>query len=132
MKKTLILFFVSLVPLIFLWFGFNLSVHYIQGVELLANPIVLFSIIIILFSLCYSGNKVDIVNLIGLISSIILPLAYIYEFFTWHYTTITGEINFSVSIRTAQIGFYLGLLTSIVFAIYYIIMYRMKIKSLLE
>lgn len=114
-------FLFSLIPLAFPWFAFDLSIDGQIGFMVLSNPAMILAILLFGISVLFDNKKMNVVGLLALCS---IPLVYIYYFLTWHYQTITGEINIMTSIQTAQFGFYLGMLMSIIMIGYYIIRWK--------
>lgn len=119
-------FAASMIPLAFPWFSFHLETDGQLGLEVITNPFFIIACLVFLFSVC--SNK-DMIYHIGFLSLFVFPVLYVYEFLTWHYDTITGEINIVTSLQTAQFGFYLGMLMSLVMIGYYFVRWKVLGKK---
>lgn len=120
MKKKIILsvvFLVSLLPMLLNQFGGRRGVQEIRGTIILASPIALIAIVLFFFGVWAPISRGRIGNIAVIFGTILMIIAEIYRFFTWHVATITGEISLQNSLRLAYPEFYIGLAVSIAAAI---------------
>lgn len=116
MKKKIILtiaFLLSLLPMLLNQYGGRKGVQEISGVINLFNPIGMISLVLFAAGVWLPIDNTKIGKLLGGLGVVGIVLAEIYEFFTWHILTITGELSLRSSIRFAFPEFYIGLIISL-------------------
>ena len=124
MKKKAFLsiaFIVSLIPMLLNQYGGRKGVQEITGLINLLNPIGILSVVLFAAGMWIPFKKL-IAGKISAASGVIgIVVSEVYQFFTWHIMTITGEISIQHSIRLAFPEFYIGLIVSIVMVITYFV-----------
>lgn len=124
MKKKIILsvlFIISLAPMLLNQYGSARGVQEISGLINLFNPIGIISTILFIIGVWIPFRNKRINKILGFIGVLGIVISEIYNFFTWHVKTITGEISFQNSINFVFPEFYIGLVISLVMVIAYII-----------
>ncbi len=124
MKKKIILsvlFIISLAPMLLNQYGSARGVQEISGLINLFNPIGIISTILFIIGVWIPFKNKRINKILGFIGVLGIVISEIYNFFTWHVKTITGEISFQNSINFVFPEFYIGLVISLVMVIAYII-----------
>lgn len=124
MKKKLILtiaFVISLAPMLLSQYGGMRGVQEISGLINLTNPIGLLALVMFLVGVWGPFENKKTGWLLGLIGTIGIVLSEIYNYFTWHVLTITGEISLKHSIMFAFPEFYVGLAVSIIMVVVYLV-----------
>lgn len=124
MKKKIILsvlFIISFAPMLLNQYGSARGVQEISGLINLFNPIGIISTILFIIGVWIPFKNKRIKKILGFIGVLGIVISEIYNFFTWHVKTITGEISFQNSINFVFPEFYIGLVISLVMVIAYII-----------
>ncbi len=124
MKKKIILsvlFIISFAPMLLNQYGSARGVQEISGLINLFNPIGIISTILFIIGVWIPFKNKRINKILGFIGVLGIVISEIYNFFTWHVKTITGEISFQNSINFVFPEFYIGLVISLVMVIAYII-----------
>lgn len=122
MKKKIILsilFIISLTPMLLEQFGTVKGVQAVSGLMNLFNPLGVLSVLLFIIGVweTFGSKKANkILCLLGLCGIVI---SEIYNFFTWHIYTITGEFSFTTSLNFVFPEFYIGLSASIIMIIVY-------------
>lgn len=130
MKKKIVLtvaFINSLLPMLMNQYGGLKGVQEITGLINLFNPIGIISVALFIMGVWMSFKDLFISKILGSLGTVGIVASEIYQFFTWHVMTITGEISIQNSIRFAFPEFYIGLIVSLVMiAVYFIIDEKVK------
>lgn len=116
-----VLFIISLAPMLLNQYGSARGVQEISGLINLFNPIGIISTILFIIGVWIPFKNKRINKILGFIGVLGIVISEIYNFFTWHVKTITGEISFQNSINFVFPEFYIGLVISLVMVIAYII-----------
>ena len=136
MKKKIILstaFIISLLPMLLNQYGGLKGVQEITGLINLLNPIGLVSVTLFAVGVWFPFEKQVIGKYLGSLGTIGIVISEVYEFFTWHVLTITGEVSLQNSIGLAFPEFYIGLIISIVMvAAYFVIDKKVSVLSTLN
>ena len=122
MKKKSILtmaFVISLLPMLLNQYGGMRGVQEISGLGNLFNPIGLVAVLLFIIGVWVSFKNKKINKILGGLGTIGIVVSEIYNFFTWHILTITGEMSLQNSIDFAFPEFYIGLAISVVMVIFY-------------
>ena len=130
MKQKIIItiaFAISLSPMLLSQYGGMRGVQEISGLINLTNPIGLLALVIFLVGVWGPFENKKTVLLLGLIGTIGIVLSEIYNYFTWHVLTITGEISLKHSIMFAFPEFYVGLAVSIIMVAAYLVITQKSI-----
>ena len=125
MKKKLILtaaFVISLAPMLLSQYGGMRGIQEISGLINLTNPIGLFALVLFLVGVWVPFQNKKTEWTFGLIGTIGMVLSEVYNYFTWHVLTITGEISLKNSIMFAFPEFYLGLVVSVLMIVVYLVL----------
>lgn len=120
MKKKLVLsaiFIVSLLPMLLNQFGGMRGVQELRGIIILLSPPGVLSILLYLLGVWAPFPNKAIGKALAISGAVIMVAAEIFKFFTWHYSTITGEISLQSSLRLTFPEFYIGLAASVIAAI---------------
>lgn len=123
-KKKIILsiaFIISLLPMLFNQYGGLKGVQEITGLINLFNPIGLVSVILFAVGVWFPFKKQIIGKSSGALGTIGIVVSEVYEFFTWHVLTITGEVRLQHSIELVFPEFYIGLVISLVMVVAYFV-----------
>ena len=132
MKKKMILstaFIISLLPMLLNQYGGAKGVQEITGLINLLNPIGLVSVTLFAVGVWFPFEKQVIGKYLGSLGTIGIVISEVYEFFTWHVLTITGEVSLQNSIGLAFPEFYIGLIISIVMVVTYFVIDK-KVSAL--
>ena len=136
MKKKMILstaFIISLLPMLFNQYGGAKGVQEITGLINLLNPIGLVSVTLFAVGVWFPFEKQVIGKYLGSLGTIGIVISEVYEFFTWHVLTITGEVSLQNSIGLAFPEFYIGLIISIIMVVaYFVIDKKVSVLSTLN
>ena len=122
MKKKCILtvaFIISLLPMLLSQFGGMKGVQEISGLINLLNPLGIISVLLFIIGVWLSFKNKKINKILGGLGVIGIVISEIYNFFTWHILTITGEMSLYNSVEFAFPEFYIGLAISLVMIIFY-------------
>ena len=125
MKKKLILtaaFVISLAPMLLSQYGGMRGIQEISGLINLTNPIGLFALVLFLVGVWVPFQNKKTGWTFGLIGTIGMVLSEVYNYFTWHVLTITGEISVKNSMMFAFPEFYLGLVVSVLMIVVYLVL----------
>lgn len=121
-KKLLsIAFVVSLLPMLLNQYGGESGVDGVSGLINLLNPIGIVSAALFIVSVWVPFRKENMNKMLGLLSTVGMIAAELYQFFTWHVLTITGAVSLQNSIALAFPTFYVGLAVSGLMVIIYLI-----------
>lgn len=133
MKKKSVLstmFVISLLPMLLNQYGGLKGVQEITGLINLLNPIGITAVILFVTGVWAPFKKENIGRILGALGTIGIVVSEVYQFFTWHVLTITGEVSLRNSIRLAFPEFYLGLVVSLaMLAAYFSIDKKMSCAS---
>lgn len=124
MKKKIILsaaFIISLLPMLMNQYGGLKGVQEITGLINLFNPIGIIAVILFVLGVRMTFEKQIIGRILGILGTVGIVVSEIYQFFTWHVLTITGEVSFDNGIAFAFPEFYIGLIISIVMVVAYFV-----------
>ena len=124
MKKKVVLtlaFTLSLLPMLLSQYGGMKGIQEISGLINLASPIGLFSLVIFMVGVWVPFDNQKTGWMMGLAGTIGIIISELYNYFTWHVLTITGEISLENSIMLAFPEFYLGLVASVLMVAVYMI-----------
>lgn len=123
-KKTALsaAFLISLLPMLLNQYGGMKGVQEIPGLINLLNPIGIAAVISFTVGVWASFPKQAVGKILGAAGVTGIVISELYQFFTWHVLTITGEVSLQNSLRFAFPEFYLGLTVSLVMvAVYFVI-----------
>lgn len=123
MKKKLILtiaFVISLAPMLLSQYGGMRGVQEISGLLNLSSPIGMVALIAFIVGVWVPFQNEKTGWTFGLIGTIGMVLSEVYNYFTWHVLTITGEISLKNSIMLSFPEFYLGLVVSVLMVVVYL------------
>ena len=130
MQKKIMLsvaFLLSLSPMLLSQYGGMRGVQEITGLINLLNPIGLISVALFFAGVWEPLKKQSTGKLLGAVGVIGIVVAEVYQFFTWHYVTITGKISIQHSLQLAFPEFYFGLLVSLAMVIaYFLVQYKLR------
>ena len=112
-------FVISLLPMILNQYGGMRGVQEISGLGNLFNPIGLVAVLLFIIGVWVSFKNKKINKILGGLGTIGIVVSEIYNFFTWHILTITGEMSLQNSIEFAFPEFYIGFAISVVMVIFY-------------
>lgn len=124
MKKKLVLsvtFVISLLPMLLNQYGGCKGVQEITGLINLLNPVGILSVALFVIGVWVPFQKESTGMLLGAAGTIGIVVSEVYQFFTWHVLTITGEVSLRHSIQFAFPEFYFGLAVSLVMVIAYFV-----------
>ena len=124
MKKKLILtiaFVISLAPMLLSQYGGMRGVQEISGLLNLSSPIGMVALIAFIVGVWVPFENKRTGWTFGLIGTIGIVISEIYNYFTWHVLTITGEISLKNSMMFAFPEFYLGLVVSVLMVVVYLL-----------
>lgn len=107
------MFVISLLPMLLNQYGGLKGVQEITGLINLLNPIGITAVILFVTGVWAPFKKENIGRILGALGTIGIVVSEVYQFFTWHVLTITGEVSLRNSIRLAFPEFYLGLMVSL-------------------
>ena len=124
MKKKIVLtvaFIISLLPMLMNQYGGLKGVQEITGLINLFNPIGIISVALFIMGVWMPFKDLFISKILGSLGTVGIVASEIYQFFTWHVMTITGEISIQNSIEFAFPEFYIGLAVSLVMIVVYFV-----------
>ena len=122
MKKKSVLtgaFVFSLLPMLLNQYGGARGVQEITGLINLLNPIGIASVVLFCVGVWGKFQSPSIGKALGALGTIGMVVSEVYQFFTWHVMTITGEVSIQHSIMLAFPEFYIGLAISLAMVIAY-------------
>ena len=123
MKKKIILtaaFIISLAPMLLSQYGGLRGVQEISGLLNLTSPIGLLALVLFVVGVWAPFENPKTGWIMGLLGTIGMVISEIYNFFTWHVLTITGEISLQNSLKFVFPEFYFGLAVSVLMIIFYV------------
>lgn len=122
-KKTIlsIAFIISLLPMLFNQYGGLKGVQEITGLINLLNPIGIMSVVLFAVGVWFPFKKQVVGKILAVSGTMGIVVSEVYNFFTWHVLTITGEVSLQHSIRFAFPEFYIGLVVSLVMVVAYFV-----------
>lgn len=124
MKKKSVLsafFVISLLPMLLNQYGGRKGVQEISGLVNLLNPFGIIAVALFVIGVWVPFKNEFVGRILGAFGTIGMVASEIYQFFTWHVMTITGELSLQHSIRLAFPEFYVGLAASLVMVVSYFI-----------
>ena len=124
MKKKLVFtaaFAISLAPMLLSQYGGMRGVQEISGLLNLSNPIGMVAFVAFIVGVWVPFQNKKTGWIFGLVGTVGMVLSEVYNYFTWHVLTITGEISLENSIMLALPEFYLGLVVSILMVVVYLV-----------
>lgn len=124
MKKKLILsaaFIISLLPMLLDQYGGRRGVQEVSGLINLLSPIGLISAGLYFLGVWFPFKGRLIGTVLGAAGAMGMVASEIYNFFTWHVLTVTGEVSLQLSIRFAFPEFYIGLAVSVIMVVFYLL-----------
>ena len=122
MKKKSVLtgaFVFSLLPMLLNQYGGARGVQEITGLINLLNPIGIASVVLFCVGVWGKFQSPSIGKALDALGTIGMVVSEVYQFFTWHVMTITGEVSIQHSIMLAFPEFYIGLAISLAMVIAY-------------
>ena len=119
--KLTLMFALSLLPMVLSQYGGMRGIQEISGLINLTNPIGLLALVLFLVGVWVPFENEKTGWTFGLIGTIGIVLSEVYNYFTWHVLTITGEISLKNSIMLAFPEFYLGLVVSVLMVVVYLL-----------
>ena len=128
-KKKIILtivFALSLLPMLLSQYGGMRGIQEISGLINLTNPIGLLALLLFLVGVWVPFENKKTGWAMGILGSIGMVISEIYNYFTWHVLTITGEISVKNSMMFAFPEFYLGLVVSVLMVVVYLLITKKK------
>lgn len=134
MKKKLILtaaFVISLAPMLLSQYGGMRGIQEISGLINLTSPIGMTALIAFIVGVWAPFENKRTEWTFGLIGTVGMVLSEVYNYFTWHVLTITGEISLENSIMLAFPEFYLGLVVSVLMVVVYLLITRRNRKEVM-
>ena len=129
--KLTIVFALSLLPMLLSQYGGMRGVQEISGLLNLSSPIGMVALIAFIVGVWVPFENKRTGWTFGLIGTIGIVISEIYNYFTWHVLTITGEISLKNSIMLAFPEFYLGLVVSVLMVVVYLVMTRRNRKEVM-
>ena len=127
MKRKLSLtlaFAVSLLPMLLNQYGGRRGVQEITGFVNLLNPIGIPAVLLFLVGVWIPFKDQRIGKTLGALGTVGIVISEVYQFFTWHVMTVTGEVSLQHSVRFAFPEFYIGFAVSIAMVAAYFILDR--------
>lgn len=124
MKQKIIItiaFAISLAPMLLSQYGCMRGIQEISGLINLTNPIGLLALVLFLIGVWVPFENEKTGWIMGLLGTIGIVISEIYNYFTWHVLTITGEISLKHSIMFAFPEFYVGLTVSLIMVVVYLV-----------
>lgn len=119
-KKILtIAYIISFIPMILPQYGGCRGIDDVSGIINLLNPIGILSVILFYIGVWAPSNKQRTMKIVSLFGCVGIVLSEIFEFLTWHYMTITGEVSIQNGISYAFPEFYIGLGISLIMILIY-------------
>lgn len=124
-----IAFVVSLLPMLMNQYGGSKGVSEVSGMINLLNPLGIMSVILFIIGV-WVPFRVQIINIVtGALGTIGIVVSEVYNFFTWHVMTITGEVSIKNSVSLAFPEFYIGLVISLAMVVVYFIVCKKSISN---
>ena len=114
-------FIVSLAPMLLSQYGGMRGIQEISGLINLTNPIGLLALLLFLVGVWAPFENKRTGWIMGLVGTVGMVVSEIYNYFTWHVRTITGEISLKNSILLAFPEFYLGIVVSVLMVVVYLL-----------
>lgn len=124
MKEKAILtvaFVLSLLPMTLNQYGGMRGIQEISGMINLTNAIGIIALILFIAGVWLPFENKRTGWVMGLVGTVGIVLSEIYNYFTWHVLTITGEISLKNSMMLAYPKFYVGLGVSVLMVSVYLI-----------
>ena len=100
------------------------GVQEITGLINLLNPIGIMAVALFLVGVWMPFKKEIVGKILSVLGTVGIIASEVYQFFTWHVLTITGEISLQHSIRFAFPEFYFGLVVSLAMVVAYFVIDR--------
>ncbi len=122
-EKKIILtiaFVISLLPMLLNQYGGMKGVQEISGLINLYNPIGFISVLFFIIGVWIPFRNKKNNKIFGTLGVVGIVVSEIYEFFTWHIMTITGEMSIHNSLEFAFPEFYIGLVISLIMIVAYL------------
>ena len=119
--KLTLMFALSLLPMVLSQYGGMRGIQEISGLINLTNPIGLLALVLFLVGVWVPFENKRTGWIMGLVGTVGMVVSEIYNYFTWHVLTITGEISLKNSILLAFPEFYLGLVVSVLMVVVYLL-----------
>ena len=129
--KITIVFALSLLPMLLSQYGGMRGIQEISGLINLTNPIGLLALLLFLVGVWAPFENKKTGWAMGILGTIGMVISEIYNYFTWHVLTITGEISLKNSIMLAFPEFYLGLVVSVLMVVVYLLITRRNRKEVM-
>ena len=120
------MFALSLLPMVLSQYGGMRGIQEISGLINLTNPIGLLALVLFLVGVWVPFENKRTGWIMGLVGTVGMVVSEIYNYFTWHVLTITGEISLKNSILLAFPEFYLGLVVSVLMVVVYLLITKKK------
>ena len=120
--KLTLMFALSLLPMVLSQYGGMRGIQEISGLINLTNPIGLLALVLFLVGVWVPFENKRTGWIMGLVGTVGMVVSEIYNYFTWHVLTITGEISLRNSILQAFPEFYLGLVVSVLMIVVYLVL----------
>ena len=120
--KLTLMFALSLLPMVLSQYGGMRGIQEISGLINLTNPIGLLALVLFLVGVWVPFENKRTGWIMGLVGTVGMVVSEIYNYFTWHVLTITGEISLKNSILLAFPEFYLGLVVSVLMIVVYLVL----------
>lgn len=124
--KLTLMFALSLLPMVLSQYGGMRGIQEISGLINLTNPIGLLALVLFLVGVWVPFENKRTGWIMGLVGTVGMVVSEIYNYFTWHVLTITGEISLKNSILLAFPEFYLGLVVSVLMVVVYLLITKKK------
>ena len=124
--KLTLMFALSLLPMVLSQYGGMRGIQEISGLINLTNPIGLLALVLFLVGVWAPFENKRTGWIMGLVGTVGMVVSEIYNYFTWHVLTITGEISLKNSILLAFPEFYLGLVVSVLMVVVYLLITKKK------
>lgn len=124
-----IAFIASLSPMLLKWFGLS-GVVGISGIIIANNPIAYICVTTFLVITWVNLKHYIFKLIISTLSLFGIIAVEIYYFFMWYIEPKSKHLSFAFSLKTASVGFYIGLSTSIAILIFYIIYSLAKLNKI--
>ena len=119
--KLTIAYALSLLPMLLSQYGGMMDIQEISGLINLTNPIGLLALVLFLIGVWAPFENKRTGWIMGLVGTVGMVISEIYNYFTWHVLTITGEISLKNSMMFAFPAFYLGLVVSVLMVVVYLL-----------
>lgn len=115
-------FGISLLPMLLNQYGGLRGVQEITGLINLLNPIGLASVVLFGAGVWIPFRKEQVGKILGSCATVGIVISEVYQFFTWHVFTITGEVRLQHSLQLAFPEFYIGLVVSMAMVLVYFLL----------